>query len=309
VHYPQLDWAWAWPANRRLMYNRASADPEGKPWSERKKYIWWDAETGKWEGHDIPDYPPDKAPDYRAPEGAKGMDAIGGDQPFIMHSDGLGWLFAPSGVKDGPLPTHYEPIESPGKNPLYGQRANPTAKVEKSPLNPISPPGDPEYPVIATTYRLTEHYLSGAMSRFDSWLNELQPAMFVEMDPQLARERGIEHGDWVIVSSPRGEIEARAMVTPRLHMLKIEGKDVHQIGVPIHFSYMGEVTGGQANELIPMVSEPNVQMHEGKSFMCDVRAGRLAQASDVPSVKWARRPQEGPMPETRHQSQPEGGTA
>lgn len=306
---PQLGWAWAWPANRRMMYNRASADPEGKPWSERKKYVWWDAEKKKWTGVDIPDFPPDKAPDYRAPEGAKGMDAIEGDQPYIMHSDGLGWLFAPSGVKDGPLPTHYEPVESPGKNPLYRQRENPTAKIEKSDLNPIAPPGDPEYPVIATTYRLTEHYLSGAMSRFDSWLNELQPAMFVEMDPDLARNRGVTHGYWVVISSPRGEIEARAMVTPRLHKLSINGREVHQIGLPIHFSYTGEVTGGQANELIPMVSEPNVQMHEGKSFMCDVRPGRMMRQMDKPSIKWAKRPREGEMPETMHQAQPEGGTA
>lgn len=306
---PQLGWAWAWPANRRMMYNRASADPEGKPWSERKKYVWWDEAEGKWAGYDTPDFPPGKAPDYRAHEGARGMEAIGGDAPFIMHSDGLGWLFAPSGVKDGPLPTHYEPVESPIDNPLYRQRINPTATIEKSPLNPIAPPADVRYPVIATTYRLTEHYLSGGMSRFDSWLNELQPAMFVEISPQLANERRVEHGDWVVVSSPRGEIEARAMVTPRLQPLAIEGQQVHQIGVPIHFSYTGEVTGGQANELIPMVSEPNVSMHEGKSFMCDVRPGRLAQPMDRPTVKWARRPQEGPMPETKHQSQPEGGTA
>jgi formate dehydrogenase major subunit len=186
---------------------------------------------------------------------------------------------------------------------------NPTAKVVDSPLNPVAPPADPRYPVVATTYRLTEHYLSGGMSRFDSWLNELQPAMFVEISPQLARERGIENGDWVVVSSVRGEIEARALVTPRLHTLRIEGKVVHQIGVPIHFSFTGEVTGGQANELIPIVTEPNVSMHEGKSFMCDVRPGRLSQPMDKPTVRWARRPQEGPMPETPHQAQPEGGTA
>jgi formate dehydrogenase major subunit len=306
---PQLDWAWAWPANRRMMYNRASADPEGRPWSERKKYTWWDEAQGMWTGYDTPDFPPDKAPGYRAPEDAQGMDAIDGDAPFIMHSDGLGWLFAPSGIKDGPLPTHYEPIESPGANPLYRQRENPTAKVIDSPLNPIAPPADPRYPVVATTYRLTEHYLSGGMSRFDSWLNELQPAMFVELSPQLAQARGIEHGGWLVVSSPRGEIEARALVTPRLHTLKIEGKEVHQIGVPIHFSYTGEVTGGQANELIPIVTEPNVSMHEGKSFMCDVHPGRLSRPMDNPTIQWARRPQEGPMPETPHQAQPEGGSS
>ena len=197
----------------------------------------------------------------------------------------------------------------PRDNPLYGQRSNPTAKVTESPLNPIAPPADVEYPVVATTYRLTEHYLSGGMSRFDSWLNELQPAMFVEIGTELAQERGIEHGDWVLVRTPRSEIEARAMVTPRLHRLKIGGQYVHQIGVPIHFSFTGEVTGGQANELTPMVSEPNVKMHEGKSFMCDVRKGRLERASDKPTAKWAKRPQETPMAETPDQAQPEGRSA
>jgi len=134
------------------------------------------------------------------------------------------------------------------------------------------------YPIVATTYRLTEHYLSGGMSRFDSWLNELQPAMFVEIGVELAEERGIENGDWVVISSPRGEIEARALVTPRLPLLQVEGKPLHQIGIPIHFSYTGEVTGGQANELIPIVTDPNVSMHEGKAFMCDVRKGRLPHA-------------------------------
>ncbi len=303
------NWGFAWPANRRMMYNRASADPEGKPWSERKKYIWWDAEAGNWTGLDIPDFPPDKPPDYRAQPGAKGMECIDGDSPFIMHSDGKGWLFAPQNIKDGPLPTHYEPIESPVNNPLYAQRANPTAEIPESPFNPVAPPADPEYPVVATTYRLTEHYLSGGMSRFDSWLNELQPAMFIEISPELAAERGIEHGDWVVASSPRGSIEARAMVTPRLHTLTIQGKTVHQIGVPIHFGYSGEVTGGQANELIPIITEPNVSMHEGKSFTCQVRKGRLLQPSDVPSEPVAKRPQDEPYAGTPEQNQPEGRTA
>ena len=330
--HPNLNWAWAWPANRRMMYNRASADPEGRPWSERKKYIYWDQAQRKWAGPDVPDFEPEKPPSYRAGPGEKGMEYIDGDSPFIMHADGKGWLFAPGTMKDGPLPTHYEPIESPIDNPLYRQQSNPTAEVAESPLNPVIerseirnqkseqanpqskvgvPSGPPksEFPVVATTYRLTEHYLSGGMSRFDSWLNELQPAMFVEISPELAAERGIEHGDWVVVSSPRGEIEARAMVTPRLHTLTIEDERIHQIGVPIHFGYAGEVTGGQANELIPIVTEPNVSMHEGKSFMCEVRKGRLAQPGDRPSVPVAKRPSEEPVPGTPHQAQPEGRTA
>jgi formate dehydrogenase major subunit len=323
IRNPQSAWCWAWPANRRMMYNRASADPQGNPWSERKRYIWWDPEQQKWTGHDIPDFPVDRPPDYRAGEGAKGMDAIDGDSPFIMHSDGKGWLFAPTGVKDGPLPTHYEPIESPVNNPLYAQNVNPATIIPEHELNPIAPSSTNEqgnskfeirnskstYPIVATTYRLTEHYLSGGMSRFDSWLNELQPAMFVEISPELAAERGIEHGDWMVVSSPRGEIEARAMVTPRMQPLIVQGETLHQIGLPIHFSYTGEVTGGQANELIPIITDPNVSMHEGKAFMCQVRKGRLAQASDVPTVPVAKRPTEEPTPDTPHQAQPEGRSA
>ncbi len=304
-----LNWGWAWPANRRMMYNRASADPQGNPWSERKKYIWWDKEQQKWMGLDIPDFPLDKAPDYRGKADDMGMAYIDGDSPFIMHSDGKGWLFSPGSIKDGPLPTHYEPIESPIDNPLYKQRINPQVKIPELPLNPVAPAKDPDYPVVATTYRLTEHYLSGGMSRFDSWLNELQPAMFVEMSPELASERGIEHGDWVVVSSPRGAIEGRAMVTPRLQVLTIAGKPVHQIGLPIHFGYSGEVTGSAANELIPIVMDPNVSMHEGKSLMCQVRKGRLTQHSDKPSVDVAPRARNEPMPDTPHQAQPEGRSA
>jgi formate dehydrogenase major subunit len=303
------NWGFSWPANRRMMYNRASADPDGKPWSDRKKYVWWDEEQQRWTGEDVPDFPATKPPVYKAPPGSTGMDFIDGDSPFIMHSDGKGWLFAPGGIKDGPLPTHYEPVESPVDNPLYSQRTNPAAEVADAPMNEVAPPADPRYPVVATTYRLTEHYLSGGMSRFDSWLNELQPAMFVEMSPQLAAERGIGHGDWAVVTSPRGEIEARAMVTPRLHSLSIHGQTVHQIGVPIHFGYSGEVTGSQANELIPVITDPNVSMHEGKSFMCQVRKGRLVEPSDIPSVPLASRAQQEPMRDTPQQAQPEGRTA
>jgi formate dehydrogenase major subunit len=146
------------------------------------------------------------------------------------------------------------------------------------------------------------------MSRFDSWLNELQPAMFVEIGTELAEERGIRNGDWVIVSSPRGEIEARAMVTPRLPILHVEGQPLYQIGIPIHFSYTGEATGGQANELIPIVTDSNVSMHEGKAFMCDIRLGRLLEPSDTPTVEMARRPTEEKTPDTPHQNQPEGGS-
>jgi len=307
--HAHLNWAWAWPGNRRLMYNRASADPEGNPWSERKKYVWWDQQQKKWTGLDTPDFEPDKPPDYRAAKDAKGMEAISGDSPFILKPDGKGWLFAPGGTKDGPLPTHYEPVESPVGNALYQQRINPTALLMEAPMNALAQPEDPDYPIVATTYRVTEHYLSGPMSRFDSWLNELQPAMFVELSPDLARERGIEHGDWMVVTSKRGAIEARAMVTPRLRPLQVQGKTVHQIGLPIHFGWAGEVAGSQANDLTSIVADPNVSMHEGKAFTCQIRQGRLSTPSDVPSVRVAPRPQPAPMAETNNQAQPEGRTA
>ncbi|MDE3198868.1 MAG: formate dehydrogenase, partial [Acidobacteriota bacterium] len=185
------NWGFAWPNNRRMLYNRASADPEGRPWSERKKYIWWDEAQRRWVGPDEPDFEASKPPSYRPPEGSNGMDSIAGDSPFIMKPDGKAWLFAPSGAKDGPLPTHYEPVESPARNPLYKQRASPATELYDMPLNVKAPPLDPEYPIVATTFRLTEHYLSGPMSRFNTWLNELQPEMFIELSPELAEERGI----------------------------------------------------------------------------------------------------------------------
>jgi formate dehydrogenase major subunit len=303
------NWCWAWPANRRLMYNRASADPAGKPWSERKRYLWWDEAAQTWTGPDVPDFPPTKPPSYRAAPDATGMDAIDGDAPFIMKPDGKGWLFAPGGTKDGPLPTHYEPVESPVPNALYAQRANPTAQIPQTALNPLAVPEDPDFPIVGTTYRLTEHYLAGAMSRWDSWLNELQPAMFVEISPQLAEERGIAHGEWVVVSSRRGSIEARAMVTPRLQPLQVLAKTVHQIGIPIHFGYAGEVTGSSNNELTSIVSDPNVSMHEAKAFTCQIRKGRLAHPSDRPSTTVAPRAQQGPMPGTPPTAQPDGRRA
>src|SRR5436309_1894187 len=144
----QLQWGWAWPANRRIMYNRASADPEGKPWSEKKKWVWWDAEAKKWAGYDVPDYIATKPPNDKAKPGAAGMDALPGTAPFIMRPDGLGWLFVPAGLVDGPLPTHYEPAESPVKNPLYQQQTSPVLKYWKDAGNPLAAMGDPKYPYI-----------------------------------------------------------------------------------------------------------------------------------------------------------------
>jgi formate dehydrogenase major subunit len=272
------EWGWAWPANRRLLYNRASADPEGRPWSERKRYVWWDAQEGSWGGFDVPDFPLDKRPDYRAADDAEGMDAIGGNEPFIMMAEGRGWLYAPSGLVDAPMPTHYEPIESPVPNLLYPRvAANPAALKWNRPDNPYNASGDPRYPFVATTFRLTEHHTAGGMSRFLPWLSELQPEMFAEIDPILARRRGIEDGGWLTIVTERAEIEARARVTDRIRPLLVDGRPLHQIGLPWHWGYGGLSTGDTTNDLGALASDPNVTIQESKAFSCDVRAGRRSR--------------------------------
>ncbi len=290
-----------------MLFNRASADPEGRPWSERKKLVWWDAEKRLWVGLDRPDFEPTKPPDYRPTPGATGMAAISGDAPFFMKPDGVAWLFAPVGTKDGPLPTHYEPLESPVGNLLY-PRQTCTPGVRRFPgrLNRLAPTPETEFPVVATTYRLTEHYLSGPMSRFNSWLNELQPEMFVELSPELAAERGIIHGGWLTVRSARGRIEARAMVTRRMRPLLVNGRIIHQIGLPFHWGFAGQSVGGNANDLTSLVAEQNVSMHEGKAFACQVEAGRNGGRSLRPTVSFVTWPTRAPIPDTPESAQPEG---
>jgi formate dehydrogenase major subunit len=266
----QLNWGYAWPANRRIMYNRCSADLQGRPWSERKKWVWWDEAQKKWVGFDVPDFATTKPPSAAAKPGASGLDALSGTEPFIMKPDGRGWLFVPSGLVDGPLPTHYEPAESPVRNPLYPQQSSPVLKYWKRPDNELAPVGDPRYPHVITTYRLTEHYLAGAMSRWNPWLAELQPELFVELSPELATDKGIRNLDWVRISTPRGRVRAKALVTRRLRPLTIDGKTVHQIGMPWHWGYEGIVTGDVVNELTALVGDPNVTIHEGKAFVCNV---------------------------------------
>jgi formate dehydrogenase major subunit len=303
--YPR--WGFAWPANRRVLYNRASADPAGRPWSERKKLIWWDNAKHEWTGLDVPDLNVARAPTYRPSPGARGMDAIAGDSPFTMHPDGRAHLFAPYGVKDGPLPVHYEPRESVVKNALHAAQRTPTLSEYPSALNRLAREIDPAFPIVATTYRLTEHYLSGPMSRFNSWLNELQPEMFVELSPELAAERAIRHGGWMIVETPRGEIEARAMVTRRIRPLAVGGGTIHQIGLPIHWGYAGETVGAIANDLTALITEPNVSMHEAKAFSCNVRPGRLRNIRKAEPVAAALRAHGGdPIPDTPDCAQPEG---
>jgi formate dehydrogenase major subunit len=264
----QLGWGYVWPANRRVMYNRASADLEGKPWSERKKYIWW--EGGKWVGYDVPDFPPTKPPTAKAQPNGIGLDAHGGNNPFIMLQDGVGWLYVPSGLVDGPLPAHYEPAESPVNNPVYKQQSSPVLKYWKNPRNPLAPAGDAKFPHVITTYRLTEHYLAGAMSRWNPWLTELMPELFIEMSPELAQEKGIQNLDWVRISTPRSQVRAKALVTRRMRPFTIDGKVIHQVGMPWHWGYEGISTGDVVNELTSLVGDPNVSIHEGKAFVCNV---------------------------------------
>jgi formate dehydrogenase major subunit len=303
------EWGFAWPDNRRVLYNRASADPDGKPWSEQKKLVWWDDPTKRWVGHDRPDFEPDKAPGYRPAPGATGMAAIGGDKPFIFKPDGMGWLYAPGMVKDGPLPAYYEPTESPVGNLLYPKQANsPVVREFDGPFNRIAHTPTVDYPIVATTFRLTEHYLSGPMSRFNSWLNELQPEMFVELSPELATELGITHGGWLTVETARGRIEARAMVTHRVQPLTVQGRVVHQIGLPFHWAFAGEVVGDNANDLTSLVAEANVSMHDAKSFACRVSAGRSGGKPAVPIVQPVRWPTHGPVPRTPAAAQPEGAS-
>ncbi len=275
-----LGWGFAWPANRRILYNRASADPAGKPWSERKKLIWWDEERRHWAGFDVPDFPLTKPPSDPGQPRAGGMDALSGSDPFIMKPDGKGWLWVPLGLADGPLPTHYEPVEAPVPNRLYrNQQASPVAKLYRQRAdNPLARLGDERFPIVLTTYRLTEHHVSGQMTRWLPWLTSLQPELFVELSPELARERGIRHRDWVTLVSARGAIEARAMVTRRLRPFRIGGRLVHQVGLPFHWGYQGLATGAIANDLTHLSLEPNVSIYEVKAIMVDLRPGRLAEA-------------------------------
>ena len=270
------EWGWSWPGNRRILYNRASARPDGTPWSERKRYVWWSEEEESWHSlGDPPDFPPDKTPGY-VPEDddASGIDAIRGDAPFIAHPDGLGWIYAPTGLVDGPLPTHYEPHETPATNPLYRQNRNPTRQIIERPENPYNPPGGDEFPFVLTTYRLTEHHTAGGMSRTVPRLSELQPELFCEVSPQLAAARGLEHRGWATIATARTAIEARVLVTERLAPLTVGGHEVHQVGLPYHWGWRGLAKGDVVNDLLPLVLDANVHISEYKAATCDIRPGR-----------------------------------
>ncbi len=303
-------WGFSWPANRRILYNRCSAGPDGKPWAKEARlaaahsppladgqrirfdgrvygpgdrqpgYVYW-AEVEqdgkwvkKWLGVDVPDFVLTKAPDAKADTKGVGVALHDGASPFIMKADGKGWLYAPNGLVDGPLPTHYEPYESPVANAVYKQQSNPVAIVYNVPGNPYAPVGSPDYPHVLSTYRLTEHHLSGVMSRWLPWLAELQPELFCEISPEHAAEVGVRNTEWVVIRTPRGSIRAKALVTRRIRPFRLAGgKVVHHVGLPWHWGYKGLSTGDVVNNLSALVGDPNVTIHEAKVFVCNVQKG------------------------------------
>ncbi len=270
-------WGFAWPSDRRILYNRASARPDGQPWSERKKLIWWDAEARKWTGFDVPDFAATKPPDYQPKSDDQGDNGLAGDKPFILHADGLGWIWVPAGLNDGPLPAHYEPFESPIRNPIYpSQQTNPVADQRSRAGNEYANSPDSRFPHVLTTYRLTEHHTAGGMSRTLSHLAELQPELFCELPLQLARQLSVSNGEWVTIVTRRGAIEAHALITPRMKTLTIDGHTIQQVGVPFHWGYSGLVKGDIGNDLIAISEEPNVRIMEAKGVLCEVLRGTRA---------------------------------
>ncbi|MFH0957276.1 MAG: formate dehydrogenase-N subunit alpha, partial [Pseudomonadota bacterium] len=249
-------WTWAWPVNRRILYNRAAVDKNGQPWNPEKPIIKWS--EGKWVG-DVPDGP--------APPLA---DEKNGKYPFIMTAEGFGRLFGP-GLNDGPFPEHYEPLECPlPKNPLSGQYTNPAIRIFGGKMDKHLT-CDPRFPFVATTFRLTEHWQTGIMTRWQPWLIEAQPQMFVEISEQLAKMRGIQNGEKVKVSSARGELECSAIVTTRFQPLRLGDVTVHQVGMPWCFGWITPKDGGEsANLLTPNVGDANTMIPETKAFMVNV---------------------------------------
>jgi formate dehydrogenase major subunit len=267
-------WGFTWPANRHILYNRASAKPDGTPWAENKKLVWWDAQAKKWTGYDVPDFVATKAPDAKADPAGLGLATQSGADAFIMKADGKGWLFAPSGLAEGPLPEHYEPLESPTANLLSKTQVNPVVKVWNTDKDKAI--GDKvgtfdQYPVICTTFRLGEHWQAGAMSRTLPWLAEIQPDLFVLLGPELAAARGINNGDKVTLNSARGAIQAVAMISGRIKPLIIDGKPVHIVRIPWHWGWQGIAVGDVVNDLTPHVGDGNTMIPEYKAFLVDVK--------------------------------------
>jgi formate dehydrogenase major subunit len=248
-------WSWCWPVNRRIIYNRASVDLDGNPWDPEDFVIRWTGPETAWEG-DVPDggWPP--------------MNVEGTRYPFIMKPEGFAHVFGP-GRTDGPFPEHYEPVESPIANPLSGTQNNPAIVIWR----PDEIGTSDEYPIVCTTYRVTEHWQAGQMTRNLPWLVELMPQMFVEMSEELAAEMGIENAEWVTVESKRGSVQGVAIVTKRFKPFQLNGKTVHQIGLPWHWGFQGLCVGDTANNLSPHVGDANTTIPEYKAFLVRVKKG------------------------------------
>src|SRR5436190_1170177 len=253
------NWGYSWPANRRVMYNRASCDLSGKPWDSERRQVWWNDAQQKWVGNDVPDFKVDSKP----------SDHMG---PFIMNPEGVGRIFAPlAAFADGPFPEHYEPVESPIGNPLHPQQSNnPVAKKFKSDLDKLGTP-DQGFNIVCTTYRLTEHY--HYWTKNNPMNVQLVPEPFVEVPAKLADKMGITGGEKVKVTSARGVYVAKAMVTKRIKPMMIDGKETYQIGVPIHWGYrgiaedQGKTALTPANQLSPAATDPNAYTPEFKGFL------------------------------------------
>jgi formate dehydrogenase major subunit len=263
-----LEWSWCWPVNRRIIYNRASVDLHGKPWDKGRPVIQWDpsAKGGKggWKG-DVPDggWPPMLNPDGTPNPKTK--------YPFIMKPEGHGRIFGP-GLADGPFPEHYEPLECPVEKNLFSSHLiNPTS-VTYGTSEDVYRTCDPRYPIVGTTYRVSEHWQTGVMTRWQPWLLETQPQLFVEMSQELAKLKGIQNGEMVTVESARGKVRAVAVVTLRLRPFIIEGGVVHQVGLPYHYGWLHPKNGGDsANLLTPSTGDPNTRIPETKAFMVNVK--------------------------------------
>jgi formate dehydrogenase major subunit len=256
------EWSWCWPVNRRIIYNRASVDRYGNPWDKVHPVIRWTGE--KWEG-DVPDggWPPMLTTDGKLNPKTR--------YPFIMKPEGYANVFGP-GRNDGPFPEHYEPLECPvEKNLMSGQFINPTITEFGTDMDKRAT-CDPRYPIVGSTYRVTEHWQSGLMTRWQPWLLEAQPQQFCEMSEELAALKGIKNGDRVIVESARGRVEAVAMVTKRFRPFKIAGGIVHQIGLPWCFGWVTPKNGGDSSNLLtPSIGDPNTKIPETKAFMVNVK--------------------------------------
>ena len=273
------DWSWAWPVNRRIIYNRASVDPNGNPYNPKLPVIKWDAAAKKWVG-DVVDGPATIPP----------MAMEGGKLPFIMNEEGVGRLWCKEKLEDGPFPEHYEPYESPvPQNPFNAQEFNPASKIFSGEMDKRAKMADPNFPFVCSTYRVTEHWQTGVMTRHCPWLLELQPQMFVELSEELANEKGIKGGDIVEVASIRGKVYCVAIPTKRFKPMQVMGKVVHTVGIPWCFGWKTTNAGDSANLITPNIGDANTMIPETKTFLVNIQKAAGKTLITDPTIVPARR--------------------